>query len=80
MTPASLLGRMSMSYVISDKLISKNTLTSFLNDSKIALISKKLDAKLRKDFKFTMPPDGPIARYEESGIDMDVLTPLQPQE
>jgi hypothetical protein len=80
MTPASLLGRMSMSYVISDKLISKNTLTSFLNDSKIALISKKLDAKLRKDFKFTMPPGGPIARYEESGIDMDVLTPLQPQE
>lgn len=80
MTPASLLGRMSMSYVISDKLISKNILTSFLNDSKIALISKKLDAKLRKDFKFTMPPAGPIARYEESGIDMDVLTPLQPQE
>ena len=80
MTPASLLGRMSMSYVISDKLISKNTLTSFLNDSKIALISKKLDAKLRKDFKFTMPPGGPIARYKESGIDMDVLTPLQPQE
>ena len=80
MTPASLLGRMSMSYIISDKLISKNTLTSFLNDSKIALISKKLDAKLRKDFKFTMPPGGPIARYEESGIDMNVLTPLQPQE
>ena len=80
MTPASLLGRMAMSYVISDKLISKDKLKSFLDDSKVALISKKLDTKLRKDFKFTMPAEGPIARYEQSGIDMNELEPLQPEQ
>lgn len=74
-SPASYLARLTMSYLISDKLVTREQLVSELNKSKIALISKSLDKKVNKEkkttisFNYSLAQD-PEIRYEESGIDV----------
>ena len=74
-SPASYLARWTMSYLISEKLVTREQLVSELNKSKIALISKSLDKKISKEkkttisFNYSLAQDTEI-RYEESGIDV----------
>ena len=77
MTPSSLLARMAMSYLISDKLISRDLLFEKLENSKVALVSKKTDNELTAlGYKQVGSEQ---ARYDETGI-KERLTPLEPKE
>jgi hypothetical protein len=77
MTPSSLLARMSMSYLISDKLVSRELLFKNLENSKVALVSKQTDNELTKlGYKQVGSEQ---SRYDETGI-KERLTPLNPKE
>ena len=77
MTPSSLLARMSMSYLISDKLISRDLLFEKLENSKVALVSKKTDNELTAlGYKQVGSEQ---TRYDKTGI-KERLTPLEPKE
>ena len=74
-SPASYLARLTMSYLISEKLVTREQLVSELNKSKVALISKSLDKKVNKEKKTTISfnyslAQNPEIRYEESGINV----------
>jgi hypothetical protein len=77
MTPSSLLARMSMSYLISDKLISRDLLFEKLENSKVALVSKQTDNELTTLGYKEVGEE--LTRYDKTGI-KERLTPLEPKE
>ena len=77
MTPSSLLARMSMSYLISDKLISRDLLFEKLENSKVALVSKQTDNELTALGYKEVGEE--LTRYDKTGI-KERLTPLEPKE
>tara|TARA_R100001460_G_scaffold34582_3_gene67108 strand:+ start:12904 stop:19650 length:6747 start_codon:yes stop_codon:yes gene_type:complete len=77
MTPSSLLARMAMSYLISDKLISRDLLFEKLENSKVALVSKQTDNELT-DLGYKEVGEE-STRYDKTGI-KERLTPLEPKE
>jgi hypothetical protein len=77
MTPSSLLARMAMSYLISDKLISRDLLFEKLENSKVALVSKQTDNELTALGYKEVGEES--TRYDKTGI-KERLTPLEPKE
>ena len=77
MTPSSLLARMAMSYLISDKLISRDLLFEKLENSKVALVSKQTDNELTALGYKEVGEES--TRYNKTGI-KERLTPLEPKE
>ena len=77
MTPSSLLARMAMSYLISDKLISRDLLFEKLENSKVALVSKQTDNELTSLGYKEVGEES--TRYDKTGI-KERLTPLEPKE
>lgn len=77
MTPSSLLARMGMSYLISDKLISRDLLFEKLENSKVALVSKQTDNELTALGYKEVGEES--TRYDKTGI-KERLTSLEPKE